>query len=80
MTLADSISNEVRGEARRLYERLGRGSVADEEAIARCIQTALRNEREKCAKAAKNAALCLKGWPVSEEQADEIFAEVMRVA
>jgi hypothetical protein len=44
------------------------------------IALAILNERENSARAAKNAALCLERWPISEEQADEIFVEVMRTA
>ena len=40
------------------------------------IARAILAERERSAKAAKKAALELRGWPVSEEQAEVIAAAI----
>ena len=42
--------------AQRIYDRLGRGSVADIDAIASALAEAERKERERCASIAKSHA------------------------
>lgn len=40
------------------------------------VEAAILSERERSASAGRAAALCLRGWPVSEEQADEIASSI----
>ena len=46
----------------------------DDNAKIGSVARAILAERGRCAKTAKEALLSLRGWPISEEQADEIAA------